>query len=98
MDLPDFARDVITNDVNLHRSVDQIEAMGRRCEPGDVVKLSPDSQGLVTLMNAGGEWRGHIERMYLGVSPAALEGVCRSGSHCLDQPSCRDHCPHAGGR
>ena len=26
-------------------------------------------------MNAGGEWRGHIERMYWGVSPAALEGV-----------------------
>lgn len=41
MDLPDFARDVITNDVNLHQSVDQIEAMVRHCEPGDVVKLSP---------------------------------------------------------
>jgi hypothetical protein len=26
-------------------------------------------------MNAGGEWRGHIERMYWGVSPAVLEGV-----------------------
>ena len=26
MDLPDFAWDVITNDVNLHQSVDQIEA------------------------------------------------------------------------
>jgi hypothetical protein len=41
MDLPDFARDVITNDVNLHQSVDQIEAMVGHCEPGDVVKLSP---------------------------------------------------------
>jgi hypothetical protein len=28
MDLPDFARDVITSDVNLHQSVDQIEANG----------------------------------------------------------------------
>ena len=26
-------------------------------------------------MNAGAEWRGHIERMYWGVSPAVLEGV-----------------------
>ena len=26
-------------------------------------------------MNAGGEWRGHIERMYWGVSPAVLEGI-----------------------
>ncbi len=71
-----FARDVITNDVNLHQNCDKIEAMVRHCEPGDVVKLSPpDSQGLVTLMNAGGKWRGHIERMYWGVSPAVLEGV-----------------------
>lgn len=67
---------MITNDVNLHQNCDKIEAMVRHCEPGDVVKLSPpDSQGLVTLMNAGGKWRGHIERMYWGVSPAVLEGV-----------------------
>jgi hypothetical protein len=26
-------------------------------------------------MSAGGEWRGYIERMYWGVSPAVLEGV-----------------------
>ena len=46
------------------RQDDQIEAMGSALQPGDVVKLSPpDSQGLVTLMNAGGEWRGHIERI-----------------------------------
>lgn len=47
---------MITNDVNLHQNCDKIEAMVRHCEPGDVVEaLTPDSQGIVTLMNAGGD-------------------------------------------
>jgi hypothetical protein len=27
------------------------------------------------LMNASGQWRGHIERIYWAVSPTVLEGV-----------------------
>jgi hypothetical protein len=76
MQLPDFARDTITNDVVLYQGVDEIEGMARRCEPGDVIKLAPHrSQDLVTFMNSQEDWSGHIERMYWGVSPVSLEGV-----------------------
>jgi hypothetical protein len=76
MQLPDFARDKITNDVVLYQSVDELEGMARRCEPGEVVKLGPHlSQELVTYMNAQEKWSGHIERLYWGVSPATIEGV-----------------------
>jgi AbiTii len=53
LDLPDFARDVITDEVNVRFPIPQVEELARRCEPGDVVKLAPPgSQDLVALMNA----------------------------------------------
>jgi hypothetical protein len=76
MELPDFAREKITNDVVLYQSVDELEGMARRCKSGEVVKLGPHlSQELVTYMNAQGSWSGRIERLYWGVSPATIEGV-----------------------
>jgi hypothetical protein len=76
MELPDFARDKITNDVVLYQGVDELEGMARRCEPGEVVKLGPHlSQELVTYMNSEGKWSGRIERLYWGVSPGTIEGV-----------------------
>jgi AbiTii-like protein len=74
--LPEVAQDKITNDLPLAMGIAEIERLARRCEPGDVVKLGPPlSQELVVLMNASGEWRGHIDRIYWAVSPTALEGV-----------------------
>jgi hypothetical protein len=75
LELPDFARDVITDEVDLRYSIAQIEELARRCEPGDVVKLAPaGSQELVTLMNAKRR-DAQIEQLYWGVSPVALWGV-----------------------
>jgi AbiTii-like protein len=54
----------------------EIERLVRNCKAGDVVKLGPpSSQEVVVLMNASGQWRGHIERIYWSVSPVVLEGV-----------------------
>jgi len=74
--LPEFARDTITNDVPLAMGIAEIEQFVRSTKPGEPVKLGPPgSQDLVMLMNASGEWRGHIERIYWAVSPTALDGV-----------------------
>jgi AbiTii len=74
--LPEVAQDTITNDVLLPMGIAEIERLARKCPPGEVVKLGPPgSQDLVVLMNASGEWRGHIERIYWAVSPTVLEGV-----------------------
>jgi hypothetical protein len=75
LELPDFARDVITDEVTLRYGIAQIEELARRCEPGDVVKLAPPgSQELVTLMNAKRPG-AQLERLYWGVSPVVLWGV-----------------------
>lgn len=75
-ELPEVAQDKITNDLPLAMGIAEIERFARNCKPGDVVKLGPPgSQDLVVLMNASGQWRGHIERIYWAVSPVALQGV-----------------------
>jgi hypothetical protein len=76
LELPDFARDVMTDEVKLPHGIAQVEELARRCEPGDVVKLAPPgSQDLVTLMNAKRPGIAQIERLYWGVSPVVLWGV-----------------------
>jgi hypothetical protein len=48
LELPDFARDVITDEIKLGYGIAQIEELARRCEPGETVKLAPPgSQDLV---------------------------------------------------
>jgi hypothetical protein len=75
-ELPEFAQDMITNDVPLPQGIAEIERLARNSEPGDPVKLGPpDSQELVMIMNGTQHWNGHIERIYWAVSPIALEGV-----------------------
>lgn len=74
--LPEFAQDKITNDVPLSMGIAEIERLARRCPPGEVVELGPPgSQELVMIMNGTQQWNGHIERIYWGVSPVAMEGV-----------------------
>jgi hypothetical protein len=76
MQLPDFARDEITNDVILYHPITEIERLARDCPPNEVVKLGPPgSQELVLIMNSSQQWSGHIERIYWAVVPVALEGV-----------------------
>ena len=73
LELPEFARDVINNDLNLRQGIGQIEQLARR---GDVVKIQPPgAQDLVVLMNRQKNLNGHLERLYWGVAPVALNGV-----------------------
>lgn len=75
-DLPDFARDDITNALELRMPIAQVEHLQRTVEAGDVVRLSPPgADDLVRYMNGTGRWTGHIERLYWAVSPVVLVGV-----------------------
>src|SRR5215217_7775291 len=75
-ELPDFAQDAISNDLEMRQGIKAIEGLARNCKPGEVVKLSPYmSQQLGQYMNARQQWSGHIERIYWGVSPTALESI-----------------------
>ena len=75
-ELPDFAQDAISNDLEMRQGIKAIEGLVRNCKPGEVVMLSPHmSQQLVQYMNARQQWSGHIARIYWGVSPTALESI-----------------------
>ena len=74
--LPEFAQDKITNDVDLREGIAEIEGLVHSCRPDEVVKLGPPlSQELVVIMNGTQQWSGHIERIYWAVSPVTLNGV-----------------------
>jgi hypothetical protein len=67
LELPDFARDVITDEIKLGYGIAQIEELARRCKPGETVKLAPPgSQDLVALMNAKRQGNGQIDRLWGG--------------------------------
>lgn len=79
-DLPDFAQDYISNELELRMAISTVEHLVERTAPGEVVKLSPPgADNLVSLMNRQGSWQGHIERLYWCVSPVVfvelVEGV-----------------------
>ena len=76
LELPEFARDVINNDLNLRMGIGQIEQLARQCPPDDVVQVQPPgAQDLAVLMNHQKNLNGHLERLYWGVAPVALNGV-----------------------
>jgi hypothetical protein len=75
-DLPDFARDSITEEVVLYQSVGELESMLRNAN-GPSVKLGPSgSSEVVTYMNMKiGNPYQRIDRIYWAVSTIAVEGV-----------------------
>jgi hypothetical protein len=72
--LPDFARDHITERLELRHGVGDIEVMSQQPE---VVMLQPHgASDLARLMNAENQSPyHHIERIYWAVAPMALRGV-----------------------
>jgi hypothetical protein len=75
-ELPDFARDKMTDEVHLRFGIAEIEQMARRTEPSKLVELPPPGAAdLVALINARDHRNRHLERLYWGVSPVALAGV-----------------------
>jgi hypothetical protein len=66
----------MTNEVDLRFGISEIEQLARRCEPGKVVQLAPPAAAdLVALINTRDRANRHLERLYWGVSPVALDGV-----------------------
>lgn len=76
MELPDFARDDITEIVPLSIGVREIQSMVDQHQKDRVVKLQPPgSADLVTYINGTSKLNGHITALYWSVSTIALEGV-----------------------
>lgn len=76
MELPDFARNSITHDLEMRQGIGEIEQLVSSRPQGDVVKLAPaGASDLVAYMNAEGQWSGRIERMYWAVSPVTLVSI-----------------------
>ena len=76
-DLPDFARDVVTRDLNLRRPItelrDMVESAGRN---GKTIKLAPPSAAdLVRYLNQSGKYGSVITKLYWQVSPVTVNGV-----------------------
>lgn len=72
--LPEFARDVITEDVNLSNSLGQLEDLSRRRE--DTIKMQPpDAQDVVLLWNRENGSGDQITRLYWQVSRSTIVGV-----------------------
>lgn len=76
MDIPDFARDEINEQVPLRMGVSEIHSMVDQHRNDRIVKLQPPgAPDLVAYMNGTREMNGHITALYWSVSTIALAGV-----------------------
>jgi hypothetical protein len=76
MDIPDFARDDVNEQVPLRMGVREIHSMVDQHRTDRMVKLQPPGAAdLVTYMNGTRRMNGHITALYWSVSTIALEGV-----------------------
>lgn len=76
-DLPDFARDTISQNVDLPHSIPELRGMVRSAEQtGQPVRLGPPRGAeLVTWMNQSGHFSANINALYWQVSGVSLNGV-----------------------
>ncbi|BAJ73203.1 hypothetical protein MTES_0239 [Microbacterium testaceum StLB037] len=76
MDIPDFARDEISEQVPLRMGVSEIHSMVDQHRNDRMVQLQPPGAAdLVTYMNGTRQMNGHITALYWSVSTIALAGV-----------------------
>lgn len=77
LDLPEFARDRVKQEVPMADGVGKIEAVLARAEPGKSVKLSmPGGPELARMMTFERQANGvHVERVYWTVHPSDLHDV-----------------------
>lgn len=76
MDIPDFAREDISEVVPLRMGVSEIHSMVNQHRSDRIVKLQPPGgPDLVTYINGTRTMNGHITSLYWSVSTIALEGV-----------------------
>jgi hypothetical protein len=75
--LPDFARDTITSEVNLPYSIPQLQDMARsaRQKNQPITLAHPGAAHLVSYMNMSGDYKGTIHRLYWQVSSVLITGV-----------------------
>jgi hypothetical protein len=75
-DLPEFAREAITEELSLRMGIAEVEQLAARAKPGEPVRLQPPEASTVALYwNAHPTSNGIIERIYWSVSPTALQGI-----------------------
>ena len=76
-DIPDFARETISEDVDLPYSIPELRDLVRTAERRDQpIKLGPPRGAeLVSLMNQSGQYSAHIVALYWQVSPVSLNNV-----------------------
>ena len=77
LQLPEFAREDITEELDLPHSIAELVDMARVAESeGEPIRLGPLGAAEVVLyMNQGGEYGPHIERLYWRVAPTTIRGV-----------------------
>lgn len=76
MEIPDFARDDVSEHVPLRMGVKEIHSMVDQHQHDRMVKLQPPGAAdLVTYMNGTRQMNGHITALYWSVSTIALAGV-----------------------
>lgn len=76
MDIPDFARDDISEVVPLRMGVREIQSMVNQHSDDRMVKLQPPGAAdLVSYMNGTRQMNGRITSLYWSVSTIALDGV-----------------------
>lgn len=76
-DLPDFARDTISEEVKLPYSIPELSEMVRSAErTGQPVRLGPPGGAdLVTIMNQSGHYAADLNALYWQVATVSLTGV-----------------------
>lgn len=76
-DLPDFARDTISDEVELSHSIPELRDMVRSGDrEGQPVRLGPPRGAeLVTLMNQSGRYSASLNALYWQVSTVSIKGV-----------------------
>ena len=76
-DLPEFAREDMTNEVNLPHSITELRDMVKSVErKGGPIRLGPPGAAeIVKYMNLSEEYSGYIKRLYWKVSAVTVNGV-----------------------
>lgn len=75
--LPDFARDVLSEDVELPHSITELlEAANAADRESDALRmLPPGAADLLAYMNGSGQYRTHLHALYWKIAPSTMRAV-----------------------
>ena len=75
--LPDFTRDIISEDVELPHSIPELlEAANAADRENDALRmLPPGAADLLVYMNGSGQYRTHLHALYWKIAPSTMRAV-----------------------